>query len=146
MSPTNLRTPTVRSNASYYSSAGEPAPQPPPKPSEPQEWFAVAEDDEVLADALIHFSRPPNWFDTYKALECLIIRFGKGKGKEKEKSFLGLDWEPSDEVVRLKRTANFARHSRHKFDPPDDPMRIDDARKILGRLIRRALEEAAGKP
>jgi hypothetical protein len=124
----------------------EPAPQPHPKPTKPQEWFAVAEGDEVLSDALIHFSRPPNWFDTYKALECLIIRFGKGEGKEKEKNFLRLKWEPSGEVAHLKRTANFARHSRHRFRPPRNPMRIDKARDILGRLIRRALEEAAGKP
>jgi hypothetical protein len=83
-----------------------------------------------------------NWFDVFKVLECLIERFGGGK--EKEKNFLALKWAPKKRIQLLKRTANWAaRHAGLKRPPK--PMELLEARQLVGRLLRRALEEAAKK-
>lgn len=112
----------------------KPIASPPAQASEVQRWCELVERHELLDDALTYFAKP-NWFDIYKALECLFLRVGG------EESFLALGWESKDEVLRLKRIANWARHSRHKFEPPPDPMPIKEARELLGRLIQRALRE-----
>ena len=67
---------------------GKPAPQAPPQPSEAQHWSEIVERDDLLDDALMYFGKA-NWFDIYKALECLFIR---ARGEE---AFLALGWEPS---------------------------------------------------
>ena len=60
---------------------GQPLPPLPPQPSEAQRWLDIAATDDkvadALADALTFFSRGHDWFDIYKAWECLKIRFGK---------------------------------------------------------------------
>ncbi len=106
----------------------------PPQPSEVQSWAATADDDDFLDDALIYFGRATNWFDIYKTLECLILRHGGS-----EAAFLALGWASEAEITRLKRTANWARHARRKFDPPKNPMPLRDAHALLGQLLRRAL-------
>lgn len=45
------------------------------------------------------------------------MRFGPG-----ESEFLRLEWADKAEIERLKRTANFERHARRKFDPLPNPM------------------------
>ena len=51
--------------------------QPPPtEPSDPQRWLSIASKDDLLADALTYFTRGDDWFDVYKALECLEMKFG----------------------------------------------------------------------
>src|SRR4051794_31102330 len=66
---------------------GEPVPPSHPQPSEVQLWAAVADQEDLLHDALVYFGRTsqrpagpvtevPDWFDIYKALECLEKRFG----------------------------------------------------------------------
>jgi hypothetical protein len=117
---------------------GQPVPPPPPQPSEVQRWAMLADDEILLDDALIYFGRATDWFDVYKALECLILRFG-----DNETAFLALSWAPATEVVRLKRTANWARHARRRYERPPNPMEIKEARQLLGQLLRRALDEAA---
>jgi hypothetical protein len=116
---------------------GKPVPPPHPQPSEVQRWAAIADQETWLDDALIYFGRATDWFDIYKALECLEKRFGG------ETAFQELDWVPKTEVERLKRTANWARHARRKFKPPPNPMDLKEALKLLDQLLRRALEEAA---
>jgi hypothetical protein len=59
---------------------GEPKPPPPPERSETQRWLLITAEDELLADALKYFGRSDDWFDIYKALECLELKFG-GEGK-----------------------------------------------------------------
>jgi len=107
-----------------------------PQPSQAQRWAAIAENDELLDDALIYFGRlgasarnpeATDWFDVYKALECLLLRFGG------EAAFLKLNWAP--DIARLKRTANWARHARRKYPQPTNPMDFKDARTLLGNLI-----------
>ena len=139
---------------------GKPVPPPAPEPSEVQRWSRVADEEELLDDALIYFGRVPqspagpeaghartpameatDWFDIYKALECLIDRFDGGHPKE----FLKRDWAPAAEVCRLRETANSFRHSRRRpsHKPPENPMGFKEARELLGQLLRRAIKEAA---
>lgn len=120
---------------------GNRKPAPPPKPSNPQRWLSIASEDDLLADALTYFARGDDWFDIFKALECLFLRFGGG-----EKEFLDLGWADAGEITRLKRTANFERHARRKFIPPPRPMGRIEARDLLAKLMARALDEADIKP
>ena len=109
----------------------------PPKPSEAQAWAAIADRDDLLEDALIYFGRvsvpdpvrhPPTlWFDIYKALECIMGRFG---GKS---AFIALGWAPREDVKRLKQTANWARHARRKFLEPS-PATTEQEAMDLRRL------------
>jgi hypothetical protein len=116
---------------------GTPVPPPPPQPSEVQRWMEIAYGDPFLEDAFIYFGKAVDWFDIYKALECLILRFGGGS----ESAFLELAWTPKADVKLLKQTANWARHARRKFDLPEKPMPIREARKLMAKLLRRALNE-----
>jgi hypothetical protein len=116
---------------------GKLKPEIPPQPSDVQRWSAVAENDELLDDALIYYGRATNWFDVYKTLECLIQRFGPG-----EREFLAFGWASDTEISRLKRSANAARHAKRSFEPPKNPMTLKEARILLEELMRRAFEQA----
>jgi hypothetical protein len=111
-------------------------------PSEAQNWFATAQSDGLIEDALIYYGRATGWFDIYKALECLILKFGDGGSDgEREKTFKELGWAPKNEIERLKRTANWSRHAQRKYERLSSPMPIQEARSLLGALLRRALTE-----
>ena len=127
----------MHASATVIGTDGKPVPPPPPQPSEVQKWTTLAENDDLLDDAFIYFGRATDWFDIYKTLECLILRFGGS-----ESAFLALGWASATEVTRLKRTANAARHAKRKFGPPPNPISLEDARTLLGQLLRRALKEA----
>jgi hypothetical protein len=121
---------------------GQPVPPLPPTQSDVQVWAGLAESDDLLDDALIYFGTATEWFDIYKTLETLILRFGAGKKQtQKEKAFLSLTWAPEKDIERLKRTANWARHAKRRFKPPLNPMELPEARRLLGQLLRRALLE-----
>ena len=127
----------LRVDARHIGPDGKPVPPPPPQPSEVQRWVAKADGDKLLGDALMYFRKGADWPDIYKALECLFERAGG------EHEFLALNWEPKGEIRRLKHTAAWARkwaqHARPKGKPPTDPMNLNDAHALLGRLLRRAL-------
>lgn len=127
----------VRASAIVIGPDGKPVPSPPPQPSEVQKWTTLAENDDLLDDALIYFGRATDWFDIYKTLECLILKFGGS-----ESAFLALGWVSEAEITRLKRTANSARHAKRKFTPPPNPINLNEARTLLGLLLRRAFKEA----
>jgi hypothetical protein len=111
-------------------------------PSEAQNWFATAQSDGLIEDALIYYGRATGYFDIYNALECLILKFGVGRSdRGREKTFMKLGWAPKDEINRLKRTANWLRHAQRKYERPSSPMPIQEARSLLGALLRRALKE-----
>jgi hypothetical protein len=131
----------VRAEAVVLDAQGNPRPPPTPKPTDAQRWSNLAADDDLLADTLTYFGRGDDWFDIYKALECLIIRFAGGT----DATFLKLGWAAKSEIELLKRTANYERHARRKFDPPPNPMPRATARELLGLLIARALVEVEGK-
>jgi hypothetical protein len=110
-----------------------------PRRSQVQDWMQLADNDDLLGDALIYFGRGANWSDIYKTLECLISRFGGS-----EEKFLALQWIPHAEVKRLKWTANSVfRHAMGKFDPPPEPMSVEHAHEFMAGLLRRALAEAS---
>ena len=109
---------------------GKPLPSPPPEPSEPQRWLSIAENNDLLGDALMYFGRGQSWFDIYKALECIEEKVG---GEAKLRNF---GWASPGEIKRLKQTANsLARHRRGKFDPGEQPMEMTAAQELLRRLI-----------
>jgi hypothetical protein len=92
-------------------------PPPSPKPSNVRDWAVLAEANELLADVLVHFARN-EWFDIYKAIECLEDWVGGG-----EAGLLDLNWIEKDDLKRLKRTANSYRHRRRgKHSPPEFPV------------------------
>ncbi len=128
-----LRGAKARAYATAFGPDGKPLPPPAPQPSEVQRWAASVDDDELLDDAVMYFGKGADWFDIYKALECLFLRAGG------EREFLALAWEPKREVERLKQTSNWARHAKRKFERPKEPMNVKDAYKLLGQLLRRAL-------
>jgi hypothetical protein len=120
---------------------GKPMPPPPPERSNAQRWLSIAAEDDLLADALTYVARGDDWFDIYKALECLIGRFAGGK----EGDFLALGWANAEKIKLLKRTADSWRHSRRGrrgVVPPDPPMERTEARDLLAKLIARAFDEA----
>jgi hypothetical protein len=134
MGAIELRGSKLRATAILIGQDGKPVPPSPLEPSEVQRWAMAVENDGLLDDALLYFGRATDWFDIYKTLECLILRFGPS-----EYEFLKLNWASEAEIDRLKRTANWARHAKRKFASPPSPMAIKDARSLLAQLLRRAL-------
>lgn len=128
-----------------FGADGKPKPQPPPEPSNPQRWLSIAAEDVLLADALTYCARGDDWFDVYRALECLELRFG-GERKGQVERFRRLGWADPDKIELLKQTANSGRHARKKFDPPSHPMERTEARDLLAKLIARAFHEALATP
>ena len=127
----------ARFHATVTGPDGKPVPPPPPQPSEVQRWAKIADANDLLDDALMYFAKGADWFDIYKALECLFQNAGG------EPAFLKLNWEPKKEVERLRYTANWDRHARRRNALHEiQPMSLNDARTLLGKLLRRALHEA----
>jgi hypothetical protein len=105
-----LRVTDARDRASMVFVVGGPEkPAPPPEPSKPQRWLSISAEDDLLADALTYFARGDDWFDVYKALECLEMRFGG------EEEFRSLGWADKGKIKLLKRTANSGRHAGRIF-------------------------------
>ena len=77
----DLRGATVSANVTVIGPDGKTVPPSAPLPSEVQKWARVADSDELLGDALVYFGRSSNWFDIYKTLECLILKFGPSEGE-----------------------------------------------------------------
>jgi hypothetical protein len=141
-----LRVTEARDRASMVVVVGGPEkPAPPPEPSEPQRWLSIAAEDDLLADALTYFARCDDWFDVYKALECLEMRFG-GERKGQAERFRRLGWADADKFDLLRWTANSGRHARKKFDPPPQPMERTEAHDLLAKLMACAFREAANMP
>ena len=113
-------------------------PAPPPTRSNVQAWVELSETSDHLTDALIYAGRG-EWFDMYKAIECLEAFAGGGESDLRCKN-----WGASGDLTLMKRTANcFYRHRRGAYDPPKNPMTLDDARELLAKLIECAFAEVA---
>jgi hypothetical protein len=125
---------------------GRPEPPKPPERSEPKRWLSIAAEDALLADALIYFARCDDWFDVYKALECLIQRFAGGEKDGQVERFRRLGGANADEITRLRKTANSKRHARGSLDPPARPMEQTESRNLLATLMARAFREAPTTP
>jgi hypothetical protein len=116
---------------------GRPIPLPPPIESKVQRWATLSEAHDLLADALVYFNRA-EWFDIYKAIECLEDWVGG------EDALRAKEWIKAADLKRLKRTANSFRHRKGgKHTPPNDPLTLVDARHTLGKLITGAFNFAS---
>jgi hypothetical protein len=119
---------------------GEVISPPRPRPSEAQEWATLGESHDLLADALIYYSRD-EWFDIYKAVECLEDWVADGEGGLRNRN-----WISSTKLKELKQTANSLRHRRGgKHKPSKDVLTKGEARQLLATLIRCAFAEAKGR-
>lgn len=99
---------------------------PEPKPSASQEAMAASAKNELLQDAIRYMSADADWFDLYKAAECLW----SGGWADKRSSVM----------KRFRSTANMYRHRVAK-DAPDNPMTIDEARSLLRSLLAIAVRK-----
>jgi hypothetical protein len=115
---------------------GKILPSPGPEESDVQKWTELADKEEVLADALVYLSRA-EWFDIYKAIECLEDRVGG------ELPLRKLNWIGAEDFKRLKRTANSFRHRKDgTHRPPEKPMEQKEALEQLAVMIGRAFADA----
>jgi hypothetical protein len=105
----------------------------PPNPSRPQTWIELSDRSDHLTDALIYFGRG-EWFDIYKAIECLEA-FADDQLKAKK-------WAKPDDITLMKWTANsLYRHRHGGFTPPPKPMTLEQATELLATLIGCAFNE-----
>jgi hypothetical protein len=102
--------------------------------SEPQRWVALADEHDLLADALMYLGRG-EWFDIYKAIESLNKHCG---GKLASRG-----WIPKSELQRLRQTANSHRHfTKGHHTPPTVPVTLREGQKMVGVMVSRAFEDA----
>ncbi|MVT66868.1 hypothetical protein GPL21_17350 [Bradyrhizobium pachyrhizi] len=127
----------MRATVEVIGKDGKPIPAV-PRASEVQLWADIAEADDLFQEALMYMGKETTWFNVYKAIECLELRFGNG-----EAEFLRLGWAPASQIKLMKRSANTLRHSKQKFEPPEKPMTLGDATSLLHALLRRGLEAAS---
>jgi hypothetical protein len=106
------------------------------QPSEVQRWTAIADTDDRLADALVYLSRA-EWFDLYKAIECVEDRAGGEAALDK------LGWIEPGELKRIKRTANAFRHRRGgRHSPPPQPATHEEAFRAVTLIVGSAFKDA----
>jgi len=101
---------------------------PPPTPTSAQSRYAASRTNELLTHALKYCAGEPDWFDLYKAMECL--------------EQAGFTRRGESEMGRFSYTANwYHRHHDMKNPPPPKPMDLRDARRLLRARINQALDE-----
>lgn len=101
----------VTANGVIVRADGTIVPPPPPQASEVQQWLRLSDTHEILADALVYFSRA-EWFDVYKAIECLMTFVG-GEAALRE-----LNWIDPAKFGDLKQTANSLDTARANLHRP----------------------------
>lgn len=128
---------TARATGVVIGSDGKPKAPPPPTPSQPQSWNALAQTNDAVSEMLDHFGRADNWYDIYKTIECCEDICGGG-----EAHLLSLvgDRDRARLVKRLKTTANSYRHNKARGSPRSLTLR--DARLVLAEVVRAALTNA----
>ncbi|TPK57347.1 hypothetical protein FJ546_27360 [Mesorhizobium sp. B2-4-19] len=97
----------------------------PPEPSTAQKRIKVALAHEAISNALLYCGSDPDWFDLYKAFECL--RDAELLGGHPTKNFT--------------QTANaMFRHRQGKYDMPKRPMHIEEACRLVRSWISEAMD------
>lgn len=100
-------------------------PKPPP-PSPAQEQYRAARLNELVAQALAYTVGKPDFFDLFKALECLEAGGFVKKGNRV--------------TERFSHTANaIFRHRLGKYELPNKPMTIEESRAHIRSLIDQAI-------
>lgn len=106
-----------------------------PTESLPQKWALAAASDPFIGDALSFFGGDQDWFDIYKALESLELKYGGERG------LLELAWVERGRIKLLKATANSGpRHPARKYPPPANPMPLNVAQELIAELIAKAVD------
>jgi hypothetical protein len=113
---------------------GKPVSRPsPPGPRHAE--IAAAYPDVAEALAIIGQSDPPKWFELYKVME-IVEHAGALK------SAMAAGGISANRKTLFTRTADHhkasgvdARHARSNNQPPNNPMGIEEAREMIGRLL-----------
>jgi hypothetical protein len=124
---------TLQGGRSRTTIAGrkDPSAEAGPVPSPMQQRIARASSDDDTADLLGFVARANNWFDLYKAMECLERVAGGGHVLKA----LETDW------ATVRQTANCHRHAPNeaKFPFPLNPPDLDQARAVVLRAVDKLL-------
>lgn len=110
-----------------------------PSTTQAQDLLAASKRSSNLREALKVWADPiRTWGRLYRVMEEIERHFGKPVDQ------VGLC--SNAELVRLRRTANTAessgldsRHASGLFKPPSDPMSLEEATSLVGRLLERSL-------
>lgn len=101
-----------------------------PVQSSMQRQLARASCEDVAADLLAFISRADNWFDIFKAMECVQVLAG---GQRKVPALA-----PS--LERARQTANWHRHAPSpKFPQPKEPLNLDEVRALVLVVAKKVL-------
>lgn len=82
----------------------------------------------------------PDWFGIYKSLEALKLYHGSEQ--DLGRAFPHL----AGEIDLARRTANSYRHTRGKFQPVKNPMRVGDGAVLIRRLLAKRHCETGRHP
>lgn len=112
-------------------------------PSRTQQWYEIANSNELVADILNHLGKSPDWIELYKAYECLRELAGGG-----DDQLLKQPWSlDKKQLRRFTHTANYYRHgSPHpaRKTPPPEPMSLPEALNAISWMVRGALTGLIG--
>ncbi|MEP9397611.1 hypothetical protein [Mesorhizobium sp. KR2-14] len=102
--------------------------EPPPSPTRAQQRMTVALAHESISQALLYCGSNPDWFELYKAFECL-----------RDADLLG-----SAPTKNFTQTANaMFRHRAGKHEMAKKPMTLEEARSLVRRWIFEAADKLA---
>jgi len=107
-------------------------------------WLEAAAKRPSVARALRLIAEPdPSWVELYRILEIVHEDAG-GRFNA---------WISNAEHENFRRTANSvdavgdaARHGRERWQPPANPMRLDDARRLVLRVVKNWLNDTSANP
>ncbi|MGH6644063.1 MAG: hypothetical protein ACRED3_15345, partial [Bradyrhizobium sp.] len=95
-----------------------------------------AEKDPALREVLHLFGLELNWANLYKMVEAVEMPFGGERG------LIKMGWISKGELKRFKHTADNrkatgddARHGPNNYDPPADPMSLEEAKAMVRKLV-----------
>ena len=109
-----------------------------PKPSIAQRWLKAASHNDLASELLMHFGKGKDWYDLYKAYECLRAIW------ERDNQLQRVIHKPNKgEFRRFTHTANFYRHGADhaaRKNPPKVPMAILEADAFIEARLIEAME------
>lgn len=107
--------------------------EPPPTPSRAQTWMRAAMLSPAISSALGYLEGKPGWLELYKAYEVL-------------KNFPH-PTIPKRHIDLFSHTANTGnrRHHLNKRKPPERPMELPEARKLITQWISDAIDHVLSK-
>ena len=93
-------------------------------------------DDQQVTLALALFGQEPTWVSLYQVLDVLLESVAGNRALHRK------GWAAAVEINRFTGTANnyralgpAARHARREWLPPGEPMTLDEAEALIGRLL-----------